>query len=842
VDPAELAGAPDPRAGLTQRQAAERLQQEGPNELPRARRRSPGKITLDVFREPMFRLLIGAGLVYLMLGDRGEALLLLAFATATVLITIVQESRTERALEALRDLSSPRALVVRDAVARRIAGREVVREDLILLAEGDRVPADALLLAAADLQADESLLTGESVPVGKRAAAGSGLPDGDPALRVFAGSIIVRGHGSARVVATGARCELGRIGLMLAKVEEEPTPLTLQLQALVRRFAIIGIALSVGVFAGYGLIRGAWLQGLLAGIALAMSLLPEEFPLIVTVFLALGARRIGRHQVLTRRTATVEALGAATVLCTDKTGTLTANRMAVAELRPAAGSTQVAQGGPLTAGAAELAAWAVMASDRQPADPMEQALHALPHATDARAQLVREYGMTSELLAVVNVWRPGAGGPHQVAAKGAPEAIAELCRLAEPERAGLHRDLDLMAQHGLRVIAVGRALFDGPDLPPSPRAFRFEFLGLVGMADPLRPGVAAAIQECRDAGIRVMMVTGDYPETARAIAAQAGLDGAGRLLTGAEVDALDEAALRSSLRQAVVCARVMPRHKLRIVQALKADGEVVAMTGDGVNDAPCLRAAHIGVAMGLRGTDVAREAAALVLLDDDFGSIVSAVRLGRRIYDNMVKALGYTLAVHVPIAGLALFPLLLGWPMLIGPVHIVFLEMVIDPVCSIVFEAEREEADVMRRRPRPPAAPLFSRRLIAWSLLQGACMLALILGLGAAARWNGMADQDVRAVCFVSLVLTNVALILLNRSFGWSLWEAIRRPNRALWAVLAAVALLLTAVLAVPLLRGLFGFGLLHWGDIALSAAAAAVALAMLEAAKRRLWRPGVPA
>jgi Ca2+-transporting ATPase len=402
----------------------------------------------------------------------------------------------------------------------------------------------------------------------------------------------------------------------------------------------------------------------------------------------------------------------------------------------------------------------------------------------------------------------------------------------------LRRAVDAMASQGMRVLGVARAACAG-ELPAAQTGFAFELLGLVGFSDPLRPDAAAAIRECRAAGVRVAMITGDYPATARSIARQAGIDADGTVLTGPELETLSDAELRRRVRDTAVYARVVPRQKLRIVEALKAEGEVVAMTGDGVNDAPSLKAAHIGVAMGARGTDVAREAAALVLLDDDFGSLVAALKQGRRIYDNLRKAMSYILAVHVPIAGLSLLPLLFGWPLILAPVHIVFLELVIDPVCSIVFEAEAEENDLMRRPPRDPHEPLFSPQLIAWSLLQGAAALAVVTALFLAALAQGLPLDNARAITFAAMVTTNFGLIFVNRSFGTSMLTAIRRPNGALWRMLALATLLLGVALYLPSARTLFGFGLLHADDIALSLLSGAAVLAGLEMLKRALPRRG---
>ncbi|AZL59540.1 cation-translocating P-type ATPase [Tabrizicola piscis] len=831
---------PSLTTGLSQAEATTRLTAEGPNELPKGKRRSPLRIIFDVLQEPMLALLLAGGVVYLLLGSREEALILLAFACLSVGITVVQEARTERVLEALRDLTSPRALVIRDGQRQRIAGRELVRGDVIVLAEGDRVPADAALIDAQDLSADESLLTGEAVPVRKLAgAATEARPGGEDQPMVYSGSLIVRGTGVACVTATGKASEIGKIGTSLGKLDTETPHLQRQMRKLVIVFAAVGAAVSVAVVALYGLLRGGWLDGVLAGIAVGMSMLPEEFPMVLAVFMAMGAWRISKVRVLTRRASAIETLGAASVLCTDKTGTLTENRMTIAELRLPDG-TAAKVGQMLPEAFRELAAAGVMASAPEPFDPMEKAFHALSKA-DLREdetlpgtgrQLVRSYPVSPELLAMSQVW--GAGEGWQIAAKGAPEALAVLCRLDKAARARMTVEVDQMAGAGLRVLGVAEASQQGT-LPKDHRDFCFRFLGLVGLADPLRASVPDAVAQCRSAGIRVIMITGDYPTTAQAIAAEAGLHG-DRVISGPELAAITDVDLATAVRDVTIFARVMPEQKLRIVTALKTSGAVVAMTGDGVNDAPSLKAANIGIAMGGRGTDVAREAASIVLLDDDFGSIVTTVRLGRRIYDNLRKAMSFILAVHVPIAGMALMPLLFGMPILFGPMHIAFLEMVIDPVCSLVFEAETEEDDVMTRKPRPPGEPLFSGPTILWSLVQGALVLAVKATIFALAPGYGMTTDQVRGMTFAALVFAIVALILVDRSRSSSILRAVTRPNRALAVVLPIVGALLAVTLFWPTARDLFGFAALGPAHLAVPPLAGLTVLLALEVMKP-IWR-----
>jgi Ca2+-transporting ATPase len=841
--------------GLTSAEAASRLRRDGYNELPAPERRGVLRIILDVAREPMSALLIAAGVVYLLLGDRVEALLLLAFATVSVSITIIQESRSEKVLEALADLASPRSRVIRDRQAVVIPGREVVTGDLLVLAEGERVAADATLLSAQELQIDESLLTGESLPVGKRAqgASGEGLeasarqPGGDDLPHVFAGTLVVRGTGHATVSATGPRSEMGKIGRVLNTIQTEQPQLQRQLRWLVRDFAIIGALAGGLTVVLFGLLRGSWLQAMLGGIALGMSLLPEEFPLVIAVFMAMGAWRISQARVLTRRAAAIETLGAVMVLATDKTGTLTENRMRVEAMIGVGQTEPWISGQPIEKASVteDTLVNAAAACPRDPSDPMDLAVLAAAKTaaggqTEPTRFPLRSYGLQPELLAVTQVYAAeGEAGPF-ACAKGAFEAIADMSAMAAPQRAELRAQVDRLADGGMRVLGVARAALSAAELgglAESPRGLPFEYRGLIAFADPLRENVPAAVAECRSAGIRVVMITGDYPRTALAIAKAAGIDD-GAVLAGEEVDALSDSDLAAQVRSVSVFARIRPTQKLRIVESLKVGGGIVAMTGDGVNDAPAIKAAHIGIAMGRRGTDVAREAAAIVLLDDDFGSIVKTVRLGRRIYDNLRKAIEYIVAVHIPIAGLALLPMLLGLPLMLTPIHIAFLEMVIDPACSIVFEAEGEEDDVMSRPPRDSASPLLLPRRILWAVVQGLLVLTVLgTGLYIEAR-NGLQEADLRALVFTALVLTNVGLILVNRSFSATLAGAFLRPNRSLWILTGGVLVLLAIALCWPPAQYLFRFGPTHWRDLGVCAVSAAITLLVLERVKQYWFRP----
>ncbi len=834
---------PEELFGLTDEDVIARISSEGYNELPQAKQRSVFHIALEVIKEPMFILLLLCGLLYLMLGDAGEALMLLGFVAVVMGITLYQENKTEKALEALRNLSSPRALVVRNGEKIRIAGRDVVRDDTVLLSEGDRVPADALLLRATNLKADESLLTGESVPVRKKAWDGiseSGRPGGDDLPTVYSGSMVVSGQGIARVIATGPRTEIGKIGTALQTLEIESTGLQKQTAAIVKTFGAVGAVLCVTVIVLFGLTRGNWIEGILAGLSLAMATLPEEFPVVMTIFLALGAWRISKRNVLTRRVAAIETLGAATVLCTDKTGTLTMNRMTVARLGYEGDFSEVKEGlASLPEHLHEIVEYAVLASPADPFDPMEKAMRELAARTlsgtehvHADWKLVREYPLSDKLLAMSHVWESPDHEHYVIAAKGAPEAIAGLCHFDERRVAGLRADIECLAADGLRVLGVASAAFDRMSLPEAQHDFVFRFIGLMGLHDPVRPGVPEAVTMCRTAGIRVVMITGDYPGTAISIAKQIGLDGPGNVITGPELEKMDDAELAKRIAHTSVFARAVPEQKLRIVSALKANGDIVAMTGDGVNDAPALKAAHIGVAMGGRGTDVARESGALVLLDDDFGSIVQAARVGRRIFDNLQKAMTFIFSVHLPIAGMSFLPVLFGWPLALMPVHILFLELIIDPACSVIFEMEEEEADIMMRKPRRSDEPLFGKRMIRTGLVQGLGVLALVVGIYAWALGAGLGEGEARALAFVNLVFGNLGMIMSNRSWTRSIFETLRIPNPAVKWVCGGALAFLALVVFVPALNSLFGFAPLHGWEIALCLGTGALTILINEAMK----------
>lgn len=781
--------------GLSSTSAADRLQRDGLNILPGGVPVRTYRLVFDVVTEPMFLMLLTAGGIYFALGDRSEAIFLLSVVFLVIGMTLFQHTRTQRQLEALRELSAPRALVFRDGVEKRIAGIKVVRDDILILREGDRIAADAILLDGS-LEVDESLLTGESVVVSKNVKQQSINVDS----MLYASTLVTKGMGVAKVVATAKHTAVGQISSDLAETTEIPSILQRRARKLIRWIGALALVLAILL-----IVLNIWwnqiplLQGVLSGIAFAMAILPEEIPVVLTVFLALGAWRLAQNNVLTRRVSAVEGLGGITVLAVDKTGTLTVNRMTVAQIE---------------GNISEVVSCALFASPPGSADPMERALQtywgqASHNDVMSRKsfdkkneeEAVHQYPLSTDLLAMTRVYRTVDSYQYSIATKGAPEAVINLCQLSLDQRAAVQAKVTEMASQGLRVLGVARAHWKDPcsELeiekvvwPASQREFTYEYLGLVGFEDPPRSDVPESLARCKRAGIRVIMMTGDHLETAVAIARKIGLSDNPSSLTGSDIDSLSDDALIQSLKKINLCARLKPSQKLRLVRLLQASGEVVGMTGDGVNDAPALKAADVGVAMGERGTDVARESAALVLLNDSFASIVQAIEQGRRIDDNIRKATGFIFAVHVPIIALALIPPLMHWPMLLLPAHIVLLELLIDPACTLVFESEPEDDNLMMRHPRDLSDSPFSFFSIYPALLQGLGIGAMLVSSCALLLNLGWSQELVRAIVMSGLLSSVLLLIMANRDQTRSFLFGLIVPN--IWLKRLTIALLVVMV------------------------------------------------
>ncbi|WP_166648592.1 cation-translocating P-type ATPase [Phyllobacterium brassicacearum] len=826
-------------AGLTSAEAKRQLETYGPNTMPEDAGRSILGIAREILTEPMLLLLLVAATLYLLIGDLAEGLLLAGFAVLTIGLVIYQHQRSENALAALRKLGAPLARVFRDGKACTVSAHLVVPGDLMVLDEGERVPADGVLISNAGLVVDESLLTGESVPVRKRAGDGGELaavPGGDDQPFIYSGTLVVKGHGAATVSDTGPRTRAGRIGVSLASIVVERTRLQTSVNRIVRLFGGMAVVVCCALIVFYGVYREDWLQGVLSGIALAMGMLPEEFPVVLTIFLAIGAWRLARIKVLARRPAVIETLGAATVLCVDKTGTLTENRMRIRFLDTLTDQLEVEsdlRDIPRAFLPLVDAAW--LATGHASIDPMDQAVAGLASRAGEHDPtdwpMVREYGLKPELLAMSIAWKNDAGN-FAVACKGSPEAIVDLCHLKDEEAARIMVHVQAMAEKGLRVLCVGIGTTALDELPESQHDFDFTFAGLVGFEDPLRSSVPAAVCEAFRAGVSVKMITGDYPATALAIARAAGIDTRDGVVTGDELERADDAEVERLVVCVNVFARIMPEQKLRIVEALKRQGEIVAMTGDGVNDAPALKAADIGIAMGKRGTDVAREAAGIVLLDEDFGRIVGAVKMGRHIFDNLRKVMIYISAIHVPIAGLALLPLISGMPPLFFPAHVVVIEMIIDPMCSIVFEHTPAEGDVMDRRPRPVDDPLAGPPQILFGLLQGAVLLIVCLAVYKGLLLQEATVEAARTAAFIAVTAGNLSLALVNSSRETIVLRPFERGRMAFWLASAIAASVVAICILQSNLAELFGFTSPTIVQAVLAAGAAVSAVLMFDLLK----------
>jgi Ca2+-transporting ATPase len=799
--------------GLSQSIVLRRQEEEGYNELPQSRPKRTISIVINILKEPTVYILLGCGAIYFLIGDRQEAMMLMGFLVLIIGITVTQEAKAERALEALKDLSSPRALVLRDGAKLRIAGREVVRGDILFINEGDRVPADSTLISGDYISSDESLLTGEAIPVDKKKDS-----------KIFAGATIVRGQGIALVTAIGAKTEIGKIGKSIQGTEAESTNLEKQTTGLVKQVTWVAALLCVLVVVVYALTRENWLEGALVGLSLAMAIMPNELPAVLAIFLSLGAWRLSQRRVLTRKLSAVENLGAVTVLCVDKTGTLTLNQMTIQKIYSQGRYVDLldSKTNSLDEEFHEALEFGILASRKDPYDPMELAfvsagskfLQGTEHLHHDWS-LKKEYPLSSELLSITHAWKPKIGGGFVVGAKGAPEAIIDLCHMSKENAEAAHKAAETMASEGLRVLGVAKASSDQAALPMKQHDFEFVFVGFIGLIDPVRSEVPNAVSECHKAGIRVVMITGDHPTTACSIARKIGLENPDLVMTGSEMEKVSDIDLGLMAKKISVFSRVMPEQKLRLVNCLKSAGEVVAMTGDGVNDAPALKSADIGIAMGGRGTDVARESADLVLLDDDFASIVEAIRMGRKIYSNLRSALVYLFAVHVPIAGMSIFPVFFGHPLVFFPAHIAFLHLIIEPASSIAFEAEPAGKDTMLEPPRDPQEKLLNRELWLPSITMGVSILIALLSVYYISLQKGLGEPEIRALVFTTLIISNITLIFMSRGSKSSfIQKIISKPNKVVQYIIFTSLLMLSGVLYNESLRKMFSFSYLHPIDL----------------------------
>ena len=755
--------------GLTSAQAAALQEEYGKNELSPQKKPSFLKKALSVLSQPMFLLLISAAAIYFLLGKPGDGAIMLIFVIAVISIEIIQEWRIDRTLDALKDLSAPHITVLRDGVEKEIQSIDLVPGDLMLISEGVKIPADGSVFKASDLCVDESSLTGESEGVWKVTAQSKTENVGDywRKDRCYAGTLVIQGNAAIRVDKIGAATEYGKIGTNIASVQETETPLQRQTSHLVKYCSFIAAAFFLlAVVITYLNIpdhsfADRIIESILSGITLAMAMIPEEFPVILTVFLSMGAWRLAKKQSLVRKLPSVETLGAVSVLCVDKTGTITMNQMAVSDTWAIDGDQET------------LTETMGLACETDAYDPMEKAMLAyceqagIPKKHLFSGTLISEYPFTNDLKMMGHVWHHD--GELMIAAKGSPEKLLTLCALSDKEQDQVKEKVTAMSRKGLRVIAVGKMTPSNErDIPQTITECRLSLCGLIGLEDPPRASVKEDIRRCTQAGIRVVMITGDNGITASSIAKQIGMPNSDQIITGDELNNLNDDELREKVREVSVFSRVVPEHKMRIVKAFKDSGEIVAMTGDGVNDAPALKYADIGVAMGKRGSEVSREAADLILMDDNFSTIVDTVKDGRRIYDNIRKAVGYVFAIHIPIAFAALLaPLLKIVPdhLLLLPLHVVLLELVIDPTCSIVLERQPAERNIMERPPRNPQDKLISAKTLTKSILQGLVIFAASFGTYYYILQHDNGDATLARTMGLSIiVLANLFLVQVNSS------------------------------------------------------------------------------
>jgi Ca2+-transporting ATPase len=777
--------------GLSSQEATRLGEQYGPNRLEGKQQNQLLAILLDVVKEPMFILLAVTAALYFILGDLTDAIMMLVAILFVAGIEIYQGNKSEHALEALRKYTEAKVRVLRDGAWVEIPSEELVPGDAVNVEEGERVPADGQILEQYDLYLDESVLTGESLPVEKTTA--EKADPTDKTSLVFQGTTVASGKGTLRVTTTGGQTEFSKLGQSMEAIEKTDTPLQIQISKFVWQMTIVG---GIAFLCTLGL--NIWQQhdfwkALIFSLAIAMSIIPAEIPVAFSTFMALGAFRMIQLGILAKQPKTVESLGSATVICLDKTGTITENKMKVA------GTTDVHDRDTTL----EMAWWA---SEPEPFDPMEKSIaEELPKDPRHGWVITKEYPLEGKPPMMTHVWK-NAEGRLIVAAKGGSERIRAVCKLDKTAGKKLHDEAFEFAGRGCRVLGVATAEFKGDVFPASQDDFNWQLEGLVAFYDPPKPNVGKVFQKLYRAGIRVLMVTGDHAETAKNIARLTGLKGWETALTGDEIMKLDDAALRKAVTSVNVFARMFPDAKLRIVEALKANGETVAMSGDGVNDGPALKSAQIGVAMGKKGSEIAKSAASLVLLSDNLNGLVTAVKTGRRIYANLNKAIRYVISIHLPIILTVLLPLFFDWPYphILLPLHIIFLELVMDPIAAVAFENEPGERNQMRKPPRDPKASLFSLKDMGISLLQGFLIAATVLGMYLYAVHLGKDEEAVRSFIFVTLVSANLFLTLATRSFEYVIWHTIRYKNKTFPFILGLSVLLLLVIVYIPPVQHLF--------------------------------------
>ena len=813
--------------GLTDLEVLESAKIHGTNSVEHAKKNHFLNSLLDIVKEPMFLLLFTATSIYFITGDYGDGIFMTIAIVFVIAISVFQESRSRNAIEALKKLSQPKCKVIRNSTIIEIPTEEIVIGDCVQLEEGAFIPADGIILSSNDFSVNESILTGESLSVFKSNESEN--------KQVFQGTIVASGLAICEITAIGKNTQLGKIGSSLNAIEDEKTPLQIQINNFVTKMSIIGLVIF-GIVWGINYYNSReLLDSLLKALTLAMSVIPEEIPVAFTTFMALGAWRLMKMGIITKQTKTVETLGSATVICTDKTGTITENKMSLAELYLFDSDTIIDTKDKLTTEAEEVLNYAMWSSEPIPFDAMEIAIHEAYSKFESEDErpnfkLVHEYPLSGKPPMMTHVFENELG-KKIIAAKGAPEALIEVSHLSEAEKNQVFKAMKAMTQKGFRVLGVGVSDFSGTDYPETQQALKFNFKGLVAFYDPPKHNIQAVFETFYKAGIQVKIVTGDNAETTSTIAKQVGFKNADKVLNGDELMAMDEATLKEKVMETTIFTRMFPEAKLRIIKALKANNQIVAMTGDGVNDGPALKSAHIGIAMGKKGTEIAKQAANLILIDDNFEKMTDAIAMGRKIYINLKKAIQYIISIHIPIILIVFIPLALGWiyPNIFTPVHIIFLEIIMGPTCSIIYENEPMEDNLMLQKPRPLTTTFFNLKEVLISIIQGLVITLGLLFIYQYAIGENMSENGTRTLIFLTLITSNIVLTLANRSFYYSIFKTIQYKNNLVGLIIGITILLTGLLLFIPAFSNFFLFEMVSGSQIGLCVLVGSISVLWVE-------------
>ncbi|WP_317897655.1 cation-translocating P-type ATPase [Aurantibacillus circumpalustris] len=803
-------------SGLTNEQVLDSRNKNGTNSANYKKENGFVDSLKSLVKEPMILLLLAASSIYFISEKTGDGIFLSLAIVLVAAISLYQDSRSRNALDKLKNFTQPRCKVIRNGETEEILSEDLVIGDALILEEGGSVAADGFIIHSNDFSVNESILTGESFTVYKDKTKEDNV--------IYQGTTIVSGLAIATITAIGNETRLGKIGKSLESIKEEETPLELQISSFVKKMVIVGaivflIVWAVNYFHSYNV-----LDSLLKALTLAMSILPEEIPVAFTTFMALGAWRLMKMGIIVKQMKTVETLGSATVICTDKTGTITENKMSLAKLYTLSSQKISDPVGTLSPDEQALITLAMWSSEPIPFDPMEVALHAAYKknvATDERLhyKMAHEYPLGGKPPMMTHIFE-NEKGDRIIAAKGAPEALMNVSDLSAGEKLKIEEAIATCASDGYRVLGIGEALFEGNDFPTEQQHFKFTFKGIVAFYDPPKKNIRTVLEDFYTAGIAVKIVTGDNAATTSAIAKQIGFRGYDKSISGDTLMKMDDAELQKTVMETQVFTRMFPDAKLKIINALKSNQQIVAMTGDGVNDGPALKAAHIGIAMGKKGTEIAKQAASLILVDDDLSKMVDAVAMGRKIYTNLKKAIQYVISIHIPIILIVFIPLILGWiyPNILSPIHVIFLELIMGPTCSIVYENEPIEKNTMQQKPRPFTSTFFSWKELTTSIIQGLAISSGTLITYQFAVMNSFDEPTARAMVFTQLIIANLVLTLVNRSFLYSIFTTLKYKNNLVLLVITATLLILIALLYIPTLNNFFQFKKLHALQIAISA------------------------